>query len=177
MASNQKTSKDIFPRRAFRTNYNTYPTPFECVGESMTQQSFKDECDLNVLLAGYKHSPMPFAIPAGNYGDFSEITDFQGAHDAIQAARDAFAELPARVRERFHNDPAAFLQFAENPQNLNELARMGLAEIKPPTGQPRTANEEPDAPKASKKDPKQENPDAEHGVRQAKRVSPTSTST
>lgn len=31
------------------------------------------------------------------------------------------------VRKRFNYDPAAFLEFADNPENLDELVAMGLA--------------------------------------------------
>ena len=35
--------------------------------------------------------------------------------------------MPLEVRKRFNYDPSAFLEFAENPNNLDELVSMGLA--------------------------------------------------
>jgi len=35
--------------------------------------------------------------------------------------------LDARTRERFDNDPGAFVDFCLDPSNLEELRKMGLA--------------------------------------------------
>ena len=38
-----------------------------------------------------------------------------------------FLDLPAKVRDRFKNDPGQFLEFATDPSNVDELVKMGLA--------------------------------------------------
>jgi hypothetical protein len=42
-------------------------------------------------------------------------------------AKNNFDNLPLEVRKRFNYDPAAFLEFADNLENLDELVAMGLA--------------------------------------------------
>ncbi|RYF32309.1 MAG: hypothetical protein EOO38_31115, partial [Cytophagaceae bacterium] len=48
-----------------------------------------------------------------------------------------FDALPAKIRDRFNNDPSRFLAFCENPENEAELVQLGLRDAKP---------EEPPAP-------------------------------
>lgn len=97
-------------------------------GESMTKQSFKDDCDINLII---KRARLQGIVPRmvnlqAIYGDVSGI-DFQAAVDLVRRSEELFAELPAQVRARFHNDPAAFLTFCDDPVNTAELVRLGLA--------------------------------------------------
>ena len=52
---------------------------------------------------------------------------FQEAMEIVELAKLQFAALDAHVRKRFDNDPAKFLEFAEDPKNGQELVKMGLA--------------------------------------------------
>ena len=36
-------------------------------------------------------------------------------------------EIPAIIRKRFDNDPYQFLEFMENPENIEEARQLGLA--------------------------------------------------
>jgi phage internal scaffolding protein len=69
-------------------------------------------------------------LPAGRvqpeYGDFSGISDYHSALNAVMAAQDSFLQLPAKVRARFDNDPALFVDFASDEANRDELKAMGL---------------------------------------------------
>jgi phage internal scaffolding protein len=47
----------------------------------------------------------------------------------IQAQED-FALLPANVRKRFNNDPGEFFEFATNPDNYDDMVKLGLANPK-----------------------------------------------
>lgn len=109
---------------------------------SRAKQSFKDECDINTILRRYEQSgilPEMRDQARALYADVSAVPDFQGALAAVAAAEAVFEALPARVRERFKNDPEEFVKFAEDPRNGKELVELGLAEAKPvppPTGVP-----------------------------------------
>lgn len=96
--------------------------------ESRTQQSSKDEADINVIV---KRFGVTGRIPVRNlppmFGDFTGVADFRDAQDRILQARQAFMGLPADVRSRFGNDPASFVEFATNRDNLASLREMGLA--------------------------------------------------
>jgi len=107
--------------------------------ESMTQQSDAADCDINVIMKKYGATGMlPQVQMQAMQGDFSEADDFRSVQEKIKAANDAFAAVPAHIRKRFGNDPAEFIEFATNKDNLDELRKLGLAEPekKPPPEPP-----------------------------------------
>lgn len=100
-----------------------------CQGGSRTKQSFKDETDINNILKKYKeHGRIP-DISAGNpqFGDFSQIDDYQGCLNTVIAARQKFDSLPEKIRNEFSNDPGKFLNFVGDPKNGEKLVSLGLA--------------------------------------------------
>lgn len=103
--------------------------PVVICGPSKTRQSEKDACDINKIMAKYtKTGRLPDLIRQNPlYGDFSKVVDYQQAIDIIQKAKMQFDELSLEVRKRFDYDPAKFLEFAENSQNISEMVKMGLA--------------------------------------------------
>lgn len=60
------------------------------------------------------------------YGDFSEAGDLQTQFERVSEAFEAFAELPAKIRARFDNDPVMLVQFLEDPANIPEGVEIGL---------------------------------------------------
>jgi len=97
------------------------------VNPSRTQQSFRDECDINNILRKFNVTgQLPIGSVQPQYGDFSGITDYQSALNAVMAAQDSFLQLPAKVRARFDNDPALFVEFASDEANKDELKALGL---------------------------------------------------
>lgn len=101
---------------------------------SMAKQSMADECDINILMLKYQKTGMLNHIIRykGQYADVSNQDDFQSALHILQAANEMFDSLPAKVREKFNNDPGQFLAFVENPENRDEMAELGLLD-RPPT--------------------------------------------
>jgi len=101
---------------------------------SLTRQEFKDECDLGILLQRFCKTPEGRAALQAASGfaegcrfeDVSMVPDFRAARDLINAASEKFGALPAIVRRRFGNDPAEFLDFMQNPANLDEARTLGL---------------------------------------------------
>ena len=63
----------------------------------------------------------------GRYVDISDITDIRDAMDRINEANDHFMDLPSNIRERFKNNPTDFYEFAMNPDNMDEMVRLGIA--------------------------------------------------
>lgn len=119
----------------------TYPqtTPFrdaysprlrvQCTptGEDKTKQSFKDECDVNNIVARFSATgqlPNFNQIPP-QYLDVTEM-DFQEHQNFIAEAQTMFNELPSALRSRFENSPAKFLDFCSQEKNRPEMAEMGL---------------------------------------------------
>lgn len=98
--------------------------------ESLTRQEFAEECDLNALMARYQRTGLmpqhPDAKPF--YGDFADLPDYMEAQRILMEADSAFEALPAHVRREFDNDPARFVAFATDPDNLDKMREWGFAE-------------------------------------------------
>ncbi|WNK14077.1 MAG: internal scaffolding protein [Microvirus sp.] len=112
-------------------NYDTdnvsEETGLECKDISMAQQHQKDEADINIMLRKFGITgEMPTSVRMPQYGDFLGISDYQGAMNAVRAADEAFAELPAHIRSRFANDPEQFVEFCLDEANKAEAIRLGL---------------------------------------------------
>ena len=94
---------------------------------SRTKQSFRDECDINNILRQFNVTgQLPSGSVQPQYGDFSGITDYQSALNAVMAAQDSFLQLPAKIRAKFDNDPALFVEFASDEANKDEMKALGL---------------------------------------------------
>lgn len=112
-----------------RLPWERYDVSQEVGDESMTQQHFLEECDINSIMAKYRSTGVFTHVQAqaAQFGDFSEVPDYQSGLNYIMEAQDLFDSLPARVRERFGNDPAQFIRFATDERNIKELRELGLA--------------------------------------------------
>lgn len=99
-------------------------------GPSLTRQEYAEECDLNVLMSRYEKTgvfPQPMGPP--QYLDLTGMPpDLMSAMAILNDAQAAFMRLPALVRKEFDNDPAMFVEFAQDPANLEQLRKWGLAE-------------------------------------------------
>lgn len=97
------------------------------VDSLVTDQSFRDECDINTIMARYQSTgEMP--IINNMEQQWLDVTqhDFQTHMNFIVEAQSMFDDLPSHIRDRFGNDPGAFLDFTSNSENLSEIAKMGL---------------------------------------------------
>lgn len=120
----------VVPRHAY--NYDVAAvsdeTGLKCEDESLTLQSQAQEADINVIVKRFNVTGvLPSGIRMPTYGDFTGVADYREALDAVNAAERSFMELPAAVRKRFDNDPAAFVDFCSDPANLEEARKLGLA--------------------------------------------------
>jgi len=94
---------------------------------SMALQSELEATDINVILKRFGITgQLPTSVRAPQYGDFTGVSDYQSALDAISMAETAFLELPAHVRERFGNNPQTFVDFCSDEANRAEAERIGL---------------------------------------------------
>jgi len=106
---------------------NSADSTFVFSKPSLAKQSFRDECDINNILRQFNVTgQLPVGSVQPQYGDFSGITDYQSALNAVMAAQDSFLQLPAKVRAKFDNDPALFLEFASDEANKDEMKALGL---------------------------------------------------
>lgn len=96
----------------------------------MTQQQWKDECDVNNIVRRYAQTGelTHLARSQGVYADVSEITDYHDMVEKIKQAEEAFMTLSAPVRKRFANDPGEMISFLQDPKNREEAISLGLVE-------------------------------------------------
>lgn len=96
--------------------------------ETEVVQSAKDDADINVIVRRFRVTGyLPTAAKLPTYGDFTGVSDYRTAMDAVRKAAEGFMELPASIRERFGNDPQQLLEFCSKPANQEELRKLGLA--------------------------------------------------
>lgn len=136
-----------------RTEYNydsasvSDATALRCPEPTKTQQQFKDDADINVLLERFgAGQQIPLAARQPIWGmDFTEDFDFQRAFAAVQAAMEGFDDLPARIKNRFDNDPGKLLTFLNNPENKAEAVFLEIIPKPDPESKPATIAAAPPA--------------------------------
>jgi len=126
-------------------------------GKQKAKQSFKNECDINQILAKYQKTGAitHFNKHVPNYG-FATSDDFADSMRIITQANEMFAELPSSIRTKFDNKPEDFLRFVQNPENASEMADLGLTKGKsesPPEDAPAASGGDPKPAAAPPEDP------------------------
>lgn len=83
--------------------------------ETIVQQHMKEEVDINNIVRRFG---LTYDLPAwrgeGMYGDFTGISDYESAVAKIRAVDDRFLAMPAEIRDRFKNDPAELVRWADS---------------------------------------------------------------
>jgi phage internal scaffolding protein len=96
---------------------------------SLVKQAMQNECDINNIMHRFEKTGMLNHLNEhhGDYGDFIDYNSYHASMNQILEAQAAFASIPAKIRAQFQNDPSIFLQFAQDPKNLDQMVEMGLA--------------------------------------------------
>lgn len=134
----------IHPRNVYYPHKRVTSDPD---GESRTKQAFKDEVDINNILRKHEKGLLVDHVNKhqGQYGDFIVAGDFHNHMNLISEAQEAFMSIPAEIRANFDHDPAKFLEFAQDADNLDSMIDMGLAPPKPATDTPAAPTADPTA--------------------------------
>lgn len=87
-----------------------------------TKQSFKDEVDINNIVAKYQRTGLIDHVQEKRpiYGDVTS-QDFKTAMDTVAKAKSLFEELPSESRKRFNGSVEEFLNWAQDPASDEEL--------------------------------------------------------
>jgi len=111
---------------------------FDSGTELITKQEFKDECDINTILASYARTGNLTHVTSqqATFQDLPDALDFQEGLNMVLAAQEAFAGLPADIRDRYKNDPAIFLSALEEPSERPYLTEKGVFKSPPPPPEP-----------------------------------------
>jgi len=106
-------------------------------GDVLTKQSFAADADVNSIVRRHLSAPGSkiSQLGAGSgrqpiFGDFTSI-DYQEMLNTVTDIDNVFRRLPARVRNRFSNDPYQVIRFCEDPANAKEAVKLGLIEVPP----------------------------------------------
>lgn len=128
--------KFMTPYRSTRERSNSFATINR--EPSMTQQTDKDETNINVIVGRFlKTGQLPTIQASAIQGDFTNALDFRQANEQLRKATESFEALPAHIQKRFAYDPAEFIDFTSKEENLPELRKLGLAnEPAPPPKEP-----------------------------------------
>lgn len=118
--------------------YTRYKAPKSPVADSskpsLTQQEFKESCDINNILAKFSVQARALGVEPsqlmpqdqGTYGDFSQLDDFQTAQNKIAFLNDQFSNLPSDVRRKFGDDLNVFMSALSDPNRIDELGDLGV---------------------------------------------------
>lgn len=101
--------------------------------KSRTKQAFKKECEIQYVLDRcMKGDFSSLGEPnKAQYGDFTGVDDYQSALNLVNDAQLRFAALPAKLRDRFDNNPVNLLAFVNDASNYDEAVKLGLVLPKP----------------------------------------------
>jgi len=97
-------------------------------GRQITEQSHRQSCDIHHILRKAREGGVitHLAADRAQYGNFIGAPDFIAAQEVIARANTMFSEVPSRIRERFKNDPAQYLDFCMDPRNRDELLKLKI---------------------------------------------------
>jgi len=122
-------TRKVFVRNPY--NYDmeevSNETGLKCEDLSKAQQHMKDECDINVIVERFGVTGrVPVTQFEPSYGDFSSVGDYHTALNKINATKEQFMTLPAKVRAKFDHDPYQLVNFLMDEANRNEAVELGL---------------------------------------------------
>ena len=105
-------------------NYNYSPkhnrkVTIDASKDGRTQQHLKDECDINRIMERHRVTGMVTHLAKGEpqYGDFSNLGDYQDALNTMIRAEEAFMSLDAHVRRKFDNNPQQLIDYLEDSRS------------------------------------------------------------
>lgn len=96
---------------------------------SLTQQHFKKECDITEMLRKFGATGELPTKEGAFYADATQISDYQSALETVLHIDNQFAQLPSACRDRFGNNPEAFLDFIHTPGSEAHYADLGLTVV------------------------------------------------
>ena len=128
-----------------------------------TKQSFKEDCDINRIMARWMKGehPMHIAKIQPIFGGFHPAADLQEAFEVVANAEEAFAALPAAVRDAVENDPRNLEAFLADEANAEFLAAQGVLSTPPPEPPGPPSPPEPSSPAPPGEAPSPPTPPAE----------------
>lgn len=117
-------------KRKFHTRYDPPQSPgIEFKEPTMTQQHFRDECDINKIVERAIRTGDTTVFTSAQRAEFydaSVITDYVDAMALIDDVNDDFNSLPSTIRSMFGNNVKQYVEWMSNPANWNKARELGL---------------------------------------------------
>lgn len=135
----------------FKTIFDTYEEKQGIIFKepTMTVQSEKDNCDINVIMNRYATcgTPLPYRTDGVQpvYADVSELGDYMENYQRCKQAEEMFYNLPSALRKELDNNPANLLPFIQDEKNKERCYEYGLLN-KPAVEAPQTPVVAPSVP-------------------------------
>lgn len=110
----------------FNTFYGTHNTVIrEETEPSMTDQQYKESCDINFIVNQYVKQGIPIPQSPVSYADLTSVEDYENSLMVVSQYKTAFELLPAEDRERFDGKVENYLAFICDSNNLRESYEKG----------------------------------------------------
>lgn len=94
---------------------------------SMTKQHFKDEVDINNILAKFQKTGLIDHVKKNSsYINLPNALEYHDAMNLTIEAQASFDGLPSSIRKEFQNDPQIFLAFVADPKNVDRMRTLGI---------------------------------------------------
>nr|DAK73113.1 MAG TPA: Scaffold protein [Microviridae sp.] len=116
----------------FKTIFDTYEEKQGIIFKepTMTVQSEKDNCDINVIMNRYATcgTPLPYRTDGVQpvYADVSELGDYMENYQRCKQAEEMFNSLPSALRKELDNNPANLIPFIQDEKNKERCYEYGL---------------------------------------------------
>ena len=126
----------------FRTRTHRHSVTCQVGEESLTKQAFRDECDINRIVARFTPQQLEEQAQAASliYADFTGLEDYASVMNRARAAELLFENLDVNVRDHFDHNPDELVRAAFDPSRRQEFVDLGLAEaVEAPPGAPEPA--------------------------------------
>jgi len=119
---------------AYSEKVNPVTKDFE---KSKAKQSELANADINKIVKRHTQEELVADLNKleGAYGQVTS-ENLMDAYKKIEAAEQAFMEVPSDIRKKFNQDAGAFIDFATNPDNLQQMAEWGLGRVPVPEDPP-----------------------------------------
>lgn len=112
-----------------RSIYNRpYKQKIRPMGESLTQQQFTDEQNVNTIMKKYARTGIigtGLGTRTPQFGNY-ENQSFHEMETKLAQSVETFQNLPSAVRKRFDNNVGNLLDFIDDKSNYDEAVKMGL---------------------------------------------------
>lgn len=98
------------------------------VGKALTEQCHAEHVKIQNIIASYRETGIVTHLAKwqGKYMDLPGTFDFKQAQDLIAEAGEMFLSVPSHIREQFENNPAKFVEFMQNPENIEKMEELGF---------------------------------------------------